>query len=205
MTMSNLEKNRIRTEQILLSLDKLDFLSRSQLQRMHNLKSDRNACKVLNNMSQYLNHFRDHENIFYLSKKGREKIGSNKVRYRNPQTTHTLMRNDLYIYNGQPNYWNNEMAITVGNFKIIPDAIYSKKVLDKNRYVLVEIDHSQKMVNNIKKLKRYKELKDFNAFQEQHGYFPIIQWLTTTEHRKKELLKHSLNLNVEIILWSDIK
>ncbi len=76
-----------REEQILLSLKKLDFLTTQQLKQIHDLKSDRNAQRVLKQMEQYLNHFRDGQHIYYLNNNGRKRVDCEKVSKENPQCT----------------------------------------------------------------------------------------------------------------------
>ncbi|RDY70339.1 hypothetical protein DXT76_13825, partial [Halobacillus trueperi] len=61
-------------------MKKLDFLTRGQLQLLHDLKSDRNAQHVLKQMSPFLNTFKDGQNIYYLNNKGRARVECEKVR-----------------------------------------------------------------------------------------------------------------------------
>ena len=88
-----------RQEQILHSLDRFGFLSRSHLQKLHRLGGDRNAQKVLKRMEEYLYSFREdgYGAVYYLNKVGRQMIGSNKVVKRTLQVRHALMRNDFFF------------------------------------------------------------------------------------------------------------
>src|SRR6478735_7233500 len=79
MIMNKLSKKEQRTDQILLSLKKLDFINRTQLQTLHDLGSDRNARKVMQNLGEYVHCFRDGEKVYYLSKEGRERVDCSKV------------------------------------------------------------------------------------------------------------------------------
>lgn len=62
----------VREEAILSSLMKLDYLSRSQIQRLHSLSGDRNARLILAAMAPYLSRCRSStsENVYYLNKLG---------------------------------------------------------------------------------------------------------------------------------------
>ncbi|MEN2468221.1 replication-relaxation family protein, partial [Ornithinibacillus sp. JPR2-1] len=104
----------MRQEQILLSLKKLDYLTAKQLNKIHDLKSDRNARRILQQMSSYLSSFYDGQKIYYLSKEGREKINCNIIRTKITTAKHYLMRNDLYIHLKQPANWRNEVKMISG-------------------------------------------------------------------------------------------
>ncbi|ALY08090.1 hypothetical protein BhaS171_00034 [Bacillus phage vB_BhaS-171] len=199
---STMQINQERTEQILLSLDRLQFLSRSQIQRLHSLKSDRNAQRVLKNMSKYLSVIRLKENVYYLNKAGREMIDSNKAVSRNMQIEHILMRNDLFLYMGCPKMWQPEREVVVNKVSYIrPDVLFELGQLH-----FAEIDRVQKMSVNKAKIERYAKLKDTKVFQNAHKYFPKLIWLTKTKSRKEKLVQlcREKGLPHTVYLWSDI-
>lgn len=201
--MNTIQLHEKRTEEILLSLDKLSFLSRSQIQQLHDLKSDRNACRVLKNMGQYLNRVKLIEYVYYLNKSGREMIGSQNVLDKNMHIEHTLMRNQLYIHFGCPEMWSVEKkAFVKDTFYLQSDVLFKTDV-----WRFAEIDHMQKMIENEKKIKKYAELKETNAFQNVHKYFPQLVFLTTTEHRKRRLIQMCRNYNMAnlVLTLDDIK
>lgn len=140
----------------------------------------------MHDLEEYVNCFRDRENVYYLNKKGAERIGSTVVRDKRMQFRHFLLRNDLYISFGCPASWENESPIQGGMIRIIPDAVFESQ----EKYKIVEVDHTQKMIVNEKKLNKYAKLKDSNTFQKQLGYFPDLIWITTTEVRRKKLAKY---------------
>lgn len=180
-----------REENILLSLKKLNYLSRSQIQALHNLKSDRNAQRILKNMSDYLGSFKDGEYIYYLNKDGRERVNSTKVFKKTAQARHYLMRNSLYIAFGCPSTWKNEMKLEVPKkVKVIADALFIK---DK-QYNIVEVDHTQKMIKNKAKVERYRKLIELGVFEKN----PKFIWITTTELRRKQLLELCEGLDVQV-------
>ncbi len=181
----------------------LDYLSRSQIQRLHDLKGDRNARRVLNNMREYLSCFRSDtgEYVYYLSKPGRERIGCETVRKKTAQVNHYLMRNDMYIHL-KPEDWKNEVKISVPNIvTVIPDAYYRYEM----RRHFLEVDHLQSMLKNRKKIERYKKLKATGAMQEKLRYFPRLIWVTTTEHRRKQLIEWCEGLDCQVYLWDEIR
>jgi hypothetical protein len=189
-------KKQQRQEAILLSLKKLHYLSRSQLQTLHNLKSDRNASKVLKELSDYVSSFRDGENIYYLNKEGRERVNSDKVLKKTTQARHYIMRNSLFIAYGCPSTWKNETKLEVpGQVKVIADALF---IRDK-RYHIIEVDHTQKMIKNKAKIERYKKLISLGVFDIE----PQFIWITTTELRRKQLLKLSEGLTVRVFTVKD--
>ena len=181
---STMEVSKERNERILLSLDKLQFLSRSQLQEIHNLKSDRNAQRVLRNLRTYLNVERLEENVYYLNKAGRSYIGSDNVVQKSAQIKHILMRNQLYIYMGCPDHWEIEKAVELaGTFYVRPDVLFTT---DKLHFA--EIDATQKMSVNKAKIEAYAKMRDTKMFHVEYGYFPKLIWLTRTTIKKERLI-----------------
>lgn len=137
---------------ILTSLNELGYLGTSQIQRLHDLGGRRNTNRILNDMSGYLSSFQLDEMVYYLSAKGRQEIGSNVVRKRTNLVTHFLLRNEVYI-KYRPSYWRAEFPIKFGEKTIIPDAIFK---LDA-QFVFLEVDNTQSMQANKKKIELYKE------------------------------------------------
>ncbi|MCA1058134.1 replication-relaxation family protein [Rossellomorea aquimaris] len=182
-----------RHENILLSLKKLDYLSRSQIQKIHRLKSTRNANRVLKDMSEYLSSFRHGENIYYLNKKGRELVKTQKVCKKTAQVNHYLMRNTLYISLGCPATWKNEIKLKVKDIQIVCDAIYEVK----DTIHIIEVDHTQKMMENKRKIEKYREIVKLT------GKVIKFHWITTTHNRQKQLLELSQGLNVNVSLAHD--
>jgi hypothetical protein len=203
-TMNTMQKGQERKEQILLSLEKFGFLSTSELQKIHSLGSYRNACRLLANMKEYTNMKSLTENVYYLNKKGREMIGSDqKVLSANMQINHILMRNELYIYM-HPKQWQIERPLkdTQGNVLIKPDALF---LFDK--WMFIEIDNTQKLIVNKKKVERYAEIKNSNILHKSLGYFPQLVFLTKSDNRKERLVKMCRENNVRHIVYTvdDIK
>lgn len=162
----------------------MGFASTSQIQQAHSLGSRRNACRILNDMSPYLNVFRDKENIYYLNKKGANRIGLSYTKDKTMQYKHYLLRNDLYLHYNMPDTWENEVPIRVGLLQAVADAAFEKD----DKLYFVEVDNMQKMNENEKKIERYKRMKDTGKIQEKLGYFPILVWVTQSEVRKKKLI-----------------
>ncbi|MBO1515075.1 replication-relaxation family protein [Metabacillus bambusae] len=191
----NLEKEK-REEAILLFLKKLDYLTREQLQNLHDLGKKRNAQKVLSNMEGVSSFTNDRKHVYYLNKTGREKVGATKVRKKTAMINHYLMRNDLYIALGRPSTWKNEMKITIPHTKI---SIISDSIFVSNKiHHFVEVDFKQSMTKNTAKIKRYRQLYEFNP------NFVLI-WITTTPYKKKKILSLCEGLNVQVYHWDDIK
>jgi hypothetical protein len=183
-------------------LKKLDYLTRGQIQRIHNLKSDRNAQRVLKQMEEYLSVMRNGENIYYLNAKGRALVICDKVRKSTGNIQHYIMRNYIYIAAGCPSNWRNEIRITSeGATKkdkvvCVPDALYNHG----DFYTVVEVDNTQTMTKNQAKVEKYRILKQRLAF----GMIaPKFVWITTTEHRRQELLKLSDGLQTQVYTLAD--
>ncbi|MBO0962452.1 replication-relaxation family protein [Neobacillus sp. MM2021_6] len=186
-----------REEAILLSLRKCDYLSREQLQKIHNLGQTRNAQRILSNMHQYLSYLTEEKKkVYYLNSAGRELVQAKKVRKKTAMINHYLMRNDFFILLGRPTSWKNEVKITIpqSTINIIADAAYiSNKI-----HHFVEIDYKQSMNKNAAKIKRYLQLSTYNP------QFTLV-WVTTTAFRKKRIESLCDGLRVNVYLWDEIK
>lgn len=180
-------------------------MTRSQIQRLHGLSGDRNARRVLDNLKPYLSSFRGEsgENIYCLSKEGRERVASDVVRSKTAQADHYLMRTDAYIYYRGGDDWKNEMKVKIeetGAY-IIADSYFRYEM----RRHFLEVDNQQHMNKNLEKINRYRKLKDTGALQEKLKYFPRLVWVTRTESRKAQLLEWCAGMDVVVHLWSDIQ
>lgn len=180
------QKNRQkREERILLCLNELNFATRKQLQIIEDLGGDRNANRILHRMEKdkSLSSIRNEQKIYYLSNRGKERIGSNQSKLKRNKIKHTLMRNDLYIKLGMPNDWKNESTSKFNNDELISDARFSRN----GQFHFVEIDNVQTMKTNYDKIKKYKEL--FNLIYKQYFHHPTLIWYTLSEVRKEKLQK----------------
>lgn len=186
-------------------MKKLDYASRRQLQKLHDLSGDRNARKVLDNMKEYISCFRgdNGENIYYLNKTGRERVDCEVIRQKTVQAGHYLMRADAYIHYVGNEDWRNEMKFTVPDVvTVIPDAYFR---YNQKRHFL-EIDHLQHMSKNREKIDKYRKLQDTGVLQKKIGYFPRLVWVTLAESRKMQLTEWcGEDLNVVIHLWNEIR
>jgi hypothetical protein len=191
-----------RQENILLSLKKLDFLNREQLRHMHRLGQVRNCNRILKGLEPFIYHFREaYSNVYYLSKDGREYVGSKKVLKKNSFVGHTLMRNDFYVYSGLPTNWKNEMKISDGEYTLICDVLFRSN----GKYQFLEVDNTQKMIENRKKIEQYKGLYANKKLEDHLKHFPTINWLTTTELRRKQLTDLCDGLPCKVYTITDIR
>lgn len=190
-------KSITRQEEILLNLSRFDYLTVKQIQRLHDLKSDPNAYRVVGQLKPYVNVFKDNgTNVYYLNKKGRGVVDCHKKRTKLTTVKHYLMRNDLYIYLQCPGSWKNEVKITLDDITIVADAHFKS-----NRHYLVEIDNMQKMRKNRQKIDKYRRLVEKGAFDGMPG----LMWVTTTPYRQKVLREICEGLDTLILLDSDLK
>lgn len=155
-------------------------------------------------MKDYVHVKRLSENVYYLNKKGREMIGSDqKTLSVTAQIEHILMRNELRIYL-KPKGCQIEQPIknSKGEILIKPDALFQF-----NQWVFVEIDNTQKMIENKRKIERYGKIQKSNILKHAMGYFPQLIFLTQSEYRKARLSQtcKENNLQHKIYLINDIK
>ncbi|MEH7214805.1 replication-relaxation family protein [Priestia megaterium] len=192
--MKQLVKTQERQEKILLSLSQCSYLSRSQIQTMHNIGSTRTAQRVMQQLSEYVSSFMDGEKIYYLNAEGRKLTGCKKVCKKLTTAKHYIMRNYLFIAYGCPDEWKNEMRLKYKDVNVVADALFE----EEGKFYLIEIDHTQKMNANKTKIEKYKKLISYGKLKS-----PTFIWMTTTEYRRKQLLKMCEGLDVQIFTITD--
>lgn len=195
-----MRKLKARDEQILLLLKKFDFLTRDQLNKYFKLGTVRNANYVLRNLSDYLTTIREgYQTIYYLNKEGREYVDCEKIRKKGGHVQHIVMRNQFWLHCGSPKDWRNEVKITDNQTTVIADSVFTRNGF----YHFLEVDHLQTMKENRSKIERYKKLTE--SLVKQFGYYPTLIWVTTTEHRKKQLEGLCEGLKTKVYTINDIK
>jgi hypothetical protein len=163
---------------------------------LHRLGGDRNANRILKDLSPFLNCVRMAEKVYYLNAEGRERVDAPKAYKKTNQVEHYLMRNTLYISRGCPSTWKAEVKLAVkGEVSVIADAIYTMA----GAYHIIEVDHTQKMIANRNKLAKYRKLIELGVFEKP----PRFIWITTTEYRRKQLTKMCEGLNATIYTTDD--
>lgn len=196
-----MRKLKARDEQILLLLKKFDFLTRDQLNKYFKFGTVRNANYVLRKISDYLTTIREgYQTIYYLNKEGREYVDSEKIRKKGGHVQHIVMRNQYWLHCGCPRDWQNEVKILLNDKPfIIADSKFTR-----NGFIhFLEVDHLQTMKENKAKIERYKKLTE--SLVKQFGYYPTLIWVTTTEHRRKQLEELCKGLKSIIYTINDIK
>lgn len=205
---SNMKKRQLREEKILLLLNKMGFATREHLQGIPSLEMgvDRNALKILNQMGDLISK-RNHmgKNVYSLARKGADLIGVEKVPTWSTQVEHYLLRNDMYVYFGCPSDWKNEKKIklkpSVGDEKIlITDAMFSRNGI----YHFLEVDRTQSMVENKKKIQYYSLVNPI--IKSQYAHYPTLLFYTTTPNRRETLAKlcKEYQLNFHIYTKEDL-
>ncbi|AIW03661.1 replication initiation protein [Bacillus phage Pascal] len=183
---------------ILSKLDEMGVLSRSQLQKIVGVYNVRTMNDILSSMGTYLNHTRMMENVYYLSKQGRELIGSTNIVKKTSQLEHKIMRNDMYIYYDYPTTWEPEkpFIITDGKTrektKIIADAFFKMD----NAHYFIEVDCQQKMIANYRKIDQYAKL--FPMYEQKYKVSCMLIFYTNSEFRQKKLTQYAEKNGVEI-------
>lgn len=185
------------------------------LQQIHDLKSYRNACRVVKQLGPYINEtYYMKEKVIYLNKAGRDLIASDKIINPSASMIHSLLRNEVYIHFGCPVDWRNEypIEITIGQEnpfgvkfqhlnlgtkrKVICDALFTR-----NGYTyLIEVDNTRDMRDNKKKIESYKEvLPKLNMNP------PIICFVTQTEDRKRKLKEQLQGVRNQVMTFNEIR
>lgn len=172
--------------------------------RIHNLGKVRNANRVLSDLSEYLQSFREgYDTVYYLNSTGREYVQYKKKLRKNQFVKHILMRNDFYIFSGMPEDWRNEIKIGDSKESRVCDALFSSE----GYYQILEVDSQQKMSENKVKAQSYYSMYKRGSIGKHYGYFPVIIWLTTSELRREQLKKicNNLGLSSQVYTLDDIR
>ena len=153
-----------------MTIDRLGMAKIKHLQQIHDLKSYRNACRVIKQLSPYLHEiFHNKEKVVYLNKAGCDLIGSRKGVKKNTQIEHTLLANEAYLHFGCPIDWKKEYVIEeksrvsglqlqLGGLKLASKKIVADAAFSRNGYLyFVEIDNTRMMIDNQKKVETYLE------------------------------------------------
>ena len=208
--------NLERAEMILQVIDRLGAVSVKQLYEILGIGSYRHTCRIVSQLDEYLHTVRSNQKIVYLNTTGRKLIDSDKEIKKSVLFDHMLLANQAYIYYNCPPDWKREYPIetkqepdfslaiqvkglTVTNKKtIIPDAVFVR-----DGYVhLVEIDNTRTMVDNRKKISRYKEM--WPDIKKHFGMQPKLCIFTHSEKRKKEFAQLCEKLPNEILIFAEV-
>ncbi|GAA0313912.1 hypothetical protein GCM10008967_00520 [Bacillus carboniphilus] len=209
MVLTQAQVKRNRQERILYTLDRLGFATTSQLQEIHKLGQKRNTLRIIKEMESYL-HKKSHperygENVYYLNPLGREVIGTSKERKWNAEIVeHYLMRNDFFIYLGCPQNFEIEREIVMklkeGNTHreeiIRCDALYKKEEV----MYFLEVDRTQSMSENKKKIERYKKASDI--IKKKFSNSPVIVFYTGSKIRKINIEKNLEKTGLKYEIYS---
>lgn len=174
-----------RQMRILYALNDLQALSRSQIQHMFDLGSKRNANRILSGIREYAHTKRIGEDVYYLNKKGAEMVGGEATIRRNSPLEHIVMRNDIYIFYHYPADWKAEAKTRWKEggkeYSIVSDARFTYR----GKMCFLEVDITQKMVENKRKIERYAYL--FRFIQRQQLGEPVLLFYTVSAVKKRQI------------------
>ncbi|MED4299729.1 replication-relaxation family protein [Geobacillus stearothermophilus] len=174
-----------RQMRILYALNSLQALSRSQIQHMFELGTKRNANRILQGLREYTHTKRIGEDVYYLNKAGAEMVGGEVTVRRNSPLEHIVMRNDIYIFYHYPRDWKPEAKTRWKEggkeYSIVSDARFTYH----NQMYFLEVDITQKMVENKRKIERYAYL--FRFIQRQQLGEPVLLFYTVSAVKKRQI------------------
>lgn len=201
---------------MLQTIDTLGILKIKHLQQIHDLNY-RNACRIISKQLRPFIHetYFYKEKVMYLNKKGREFIASDKEEIKiSNQTVHSLLRNEVYIHYQCPQDWQREHMLHAhfkapsdldiiinGKAPVTKKAIICDAVFKRNGYMYcIEVDNTQDMRINKKKIETYKEI--LPGYKDQT---PIVVFFTRTETRKRKLEEWLKGLRYEVYTFEEIR
>lgn len=177
-------------------------MSRSQLQEIFQLGSNRNASRVMKQLEPYVSAMRRaDDSIYFLNKTGRERVGSEKIITKSTPYHHILLRNDIYCHY-KPLMWKNEYEIKIKDFHIISDAVF----MLKDKHFLLEVDNEQKMSVNKEKLDNYFRFMESGIWQKSNkGTFPTILFYVLSDYRKARLEECNPGIPLKVLTKKDLE
>jgi hypothetical protein len=211
-----LSSTQNRVENLLTTIDRLGIVKIKHLQEIHQL-SYRNACRIISTQLRPYIHetYFNKEKVIYLNKKGREMIASEKEEIKvSDKTIHSLLRNEVYIHFQCPYDWEIEhtlsaavetpnsfgisfQGLSLSNKKtVICDAVFKRN----GYFYLIEVDNTQDMKVNKKKIEKYKEV--LPTYKEET---PFLYFFTQTESRKKKLEEWLKGIRSQVLLYQELK
>mgnify|MGYP001954354973 CR=1 FL=1 len=188
-------------------------MSTSQIQEIHRLGKRPNTLRILKEMEPYLHkkpfHERNGEHIYYLNPLGRDVIGSTKERKWSAEVIeHYLMRNDFFIHLGCPRDFEIEREIVL---RIKEGFSYREEVIRwdalyklSGTYHFLEVDRTQSMAENKKKIERYKKASE--VIKKKFTQVPVIVFYTASKMRKLTIEKQlqRVGLKYEVYAREDL-
>ncbi len=186
------------------------------MQEIHQLNY-RNTCRIISTQLRPYIHetYFNKEKVIYLNKKGREFIASEKDEVKvSVQTIHSLLRNEVYIYFQCPYNWEIEykllasieqpnhfgisfQGLSLSNKKtVISDAVFKRN----GYFYLIEVDNTQDMRVNKKKIETYREV--LPSYKDET---PFLYFFTQTESRKKKLEEWLKGIRNKVLLFEEIR
>lgn len=138
-------------------------------------------------------------------------IGSNKEVKRTSYMSHTLLRNEAYLYFQCPLDWKTEHSIEtqekaltafdiqvkgikpISKKKVIADAVFTRN----SYFNIIEIDNTRNMSDNKKKMELYREIMP-------NLQNPKLYFFTQTEQRKRKLQEWAKGLKCEVMMFKEI-
>ncbi|MET3699498.1 protein involved in plasmid replication-relaxation [Bacillus oleivorans] len=184
-------------------------MSTSQIQEIHRLGKRPNTLRILKEMEPYLHkkpfHERNGEHVYYLNSLGRDVIGSTKERKWSAEVIeHYLMRNDFYINLGMPSTFEIEREIVLElreglSYReevIRCDALYKREGV----YYFLEVDRTQSMSENKKKIERYKKASE--VINKKFKQAPVVVFYTASKLRKINIEKYLTKTGLKYEVYS---
>ncbi|MBP1935039.1 replication-relaxation family protein [Ammoniphilus resinae] len=190
---------------LLTTISNLRFMSTQQIHSIHgyNGKYGANVTRrKLKSLEEtgYLKSWQPSkydQKVFYLSKKGAEEIAlfhgieNMKTVTKSNTTLHQLMVTEIYV--GLRNCNIGKIRRFILNQLVgvaIADAFIEYQVGDKNKLIFLEVDRATERISIIMdKLKQYQEACESGWWQVKFGIFPEVCFVTTSDTRKRSLLK----------------
>jgi hypothetical protein len=115
------------------------------------------------------------------------------------------MRNDMWLYYYCPRDWRIEEPITfpegLKNHVLVPDATFTLE----GKYYFLEVDRTQSMSDNKKKIELYSKLNPL--MEKQFNQIPTLIFYTTTPLRQEKLKEicKSFKVNCRVYTKEDIR
>ncbi|CAH1194669.1 hypothetical protein PAECIP111892_01794 [Paenibacillus auburnensis] len=85
--------------------------------------------------------------------------------------------------------------------EIIADALYGRP----GGFTFLEVDVTQAMSQNERKIALYREIRDSGRWQAKNGAFPEILYVTVSEYRRKRLATLLDGMNARVLTAGELR
>lgn len=213
---------------ILTTIFNLHFLTTSQIHSIHGYSGEygrnvtRRKLKQLEDAG-YLHSWQPSkydQKIFYLTKNGAQEVSLHngyatfKTFKRSNTTLHQVMVSEVYAHLkslklGRLRRFtlNQKVGEAIADafieYQVNDSSVNNTRVKEKRKLIFLEADRGTETLQHIiEKITEYQKASDSGEFQKQFGIFPEVAFITSSEARKRAILRAKTEASIRVRVLS---